>query len=207
MATMISQASSPRMTFEEFLEWSGEDTWAEWVDGEVHFLMSASLRHQLIMKFLLVILELFAKAQDAGTVLSPPFAMKIGPNLRGREPDILFVSKGNEARLQRNYLDGPADMVVEIVSPESRIRDTQTKLAEYEQGGVREYWLLDPDNRQATFYRLNAQHRFVEVALDADGRFHSEVLPCFWLEADWLWQELLPDPLSVLKTLGLLSNT
>ena len=45
-------------------------------------------------------------------------------------------------RVHRTYLDGPADLVVEIVSPESAGRDRGEKYYEYEAAGIPEYWLL-----------------------------------------------------------------
>ena len=49
---------------------------------------------------------------------------------------------------------GAADLCVEVVSPESVTRDCREKLTEYEQAGVREYWLIDPFRTQARFHRL-----------------------------------------------------
>ena len=49
-------------------------------------------------------------------------------------------------------MDGPADVVIEIISTGSRSTDRRTKFAEYEQLGVPEYWLIDPLRRQAEFY-------------------------------------------------------
>lgn len=46
--------------------------------------------------------------------------MKTGSSLAGREPDLLFVSKGHLHRLKETYLEGPADLIIEIVSAESR---------------------------------------------------------------------------------------
>ena len=80
--------------------------------------------------------------------------MKIGPDLPGREPDILFIAREHLDRFRDTYLDGPADLVVEIISRDSRARDRGDKFYEYEQGGVREYWLLDYLRRQAEFYQL-----------------------------------------------------
>ncbi|MDW8290080.1 MAG: Uma2 family endonuclease, partial [Armatimonadota bacterium] len=80
--------------------------------------------------------------------------MKTGADLPGRSPDILFVSQQNLHRLKPTYLDGPADLVVEIISPESEERDRTQKFSEYERGGVREYWLIDPEKRLAEFYVL-----------------------------------------------------
>jgi Uma2 family endonuclease len=61
------------------------------------------------------ILGLYCHARGLGEVLDAPFLMKLE---RGREPDVLFVSREHLDRLKENYLDGPADLVIEIVSVE-----------------------------------------------------------------------------------------
>lgn len=140
-----ARAAPPgKMTYEEFLAWADEDTWAEWVNGEVVVMAPASNRHQMLVGFLLNLIQHFAEAHALGRVLCAPFQMKTGPDLPGREPDILFIARERLDRIQYSYLDGPADLVVEIISPDSRARDRGEKFYEYEQGGVREYWLLDP---------------------------------------------------------------
>lgn len=150
-----------RMTFEEFLDWLDEDTWAEWVDGEVIVFAPASVRHQSLRDFLLIVLRSIAEATDAGIVLSAPFLMRLPTRPSGRAPDILFVRKEHLDRLRDTYLDGPADLVVEVVSPDSIGRDRGEKFVEYEAAGVPEYWLVDPDRGQ-----VEAYHR------GTDGRYH-----------------------------------
>lgn len=191
------------VSFEQYLEWLDEDTWAEWVDGEVIMLSPASARHQDLGGFLLNILRIYVEAKDLGKVLSAPFPMKLGEVRRGREPDILFIAKEHLDRLKDTYLDGPADLVVEIASPESRLRDRGEKFAEYEAGGVREYWLIDPDEQRADFYVLGEDGRY-ERRRPEGGIYRSEVLKGFWLREEWLWREPLPPTLEVLKELGVI---
>ncbi|MGH2354796.1 MAG: Uma2 family endonuclease [Chloroflexota bacterium] len=201
-------ASAPgeKMTYEEFLT-SYDGVWAEWVDGEVIVLMPPGTRHALLTAFLTSILTIFAEVFKLGVVLSAPFQMKLGPGRSGREPDVLFIASEHLDRLLPTRLDGPADLVIEIISPESAHRDRHDKFLEYEAAGVPEYWLLDPDARQAQFYRLGANGRYELMAVDAAGVFHSEVLPGFWLRVEWLWQDPLPTVLSVIGELGLLGAT
>lgn len=90
-------------------------------------------------------------------------------------------------------------MVVEIISPDSRARDRGEKFYEYEQGGVHEYWLLDPLRKQAEFYGLGDDGIYRLIPIGGDGLFHSRVLEGLWLKVDWLWQEPMPTLLSVLK--------
>ncbi len=197
------EAPAKKMTYEEFLAWCDEDTWAEWVDGEVIVLTPASEKHQALRGFLEAILSIYTQQHDLGRVIGAPFQMKTGPELPGREPDILFIARENLGRLKETHLEGPADLVVEITSPESRLRDRGEKFAEYEMGGVREYWLLDPEERRADFYRLGKDGRYRLTDPEPGGIYRSLVLPGFWLKVDWLWQEPLPPVLEVLKELGL----
>jgi Uma2 family endonuclease len=188
-----------KMTYEEFLAWTDEDTWAEWVDGEVILLSPASKRHQDIAFFLAALLRFFVEAGQLGSVVTAPFQMKIGPDLPGREPDIIFISRASLNHLRDTYLDGPADLAVEIISRDSRARDRGDKFYEYEQGGVREYWLLDYLRRQAEFYQLGPDGIYRLVPIDEDGIYHSAVLEGLWLNVEWLWQEPLPPLMSVLR--------
>lgn len=198
-----TEAPTKKMTYEEFLDWCDEDTWAEWVDGEVVMVSPASLPHQDIKSFLLVMVRAHVERHGLGQVLDAPFQMRLAELHRGREPDLLFVAKEHLGRLTETYLDGPADLVVEIVSPESGPRDRGEKYYEYEAAGVREYWLIDPDRQRAEFYRLTKQHRYELVPPDAQGVYRSEVIAGFWLKVQWLWQKPLPHVLDVLKELKL----
>ena len=188
------------MTYDEFLAWAGEDTLAEWVDGEVVMCSPASKQHQRISDFLISVMKAFVEQQGLGMVLSAPFQMKLTRS--GREPDLLFVSQEHLARLGETYLDGPADLVVEIISPESVGRDRGTKFYEYEEAGIPEYWLIDPLREQAEFYCLDEQGHYSLVSPDAEGIHRSETLPGFWLRVDWLWQP--PPVLDALRALELI---
>jgi Uma2 family endonuclease len=129
--------------------------------------------------------------------------MKTGPKLPGRAPDILFVAKKNLRRLKKTYLEGPADLVVEIISPGSRGVDRGDKLYEYEKGGVREYWLIDPERRKAEFYIRSRDGSFELAPID-DGIFRSTVLKGLWLRVEWLWQRPEPPVFDALKELELI---
>lgn len=182
-------------TYEEFLEWADEDARAEWVDCEVIVMSPASSRHQQLVGFLVTLMGIYVEENALGQVLSAPFQMKLE---NGREPDVLFLKKEHEGRLKEAYLDGPADLVVEIVSPESGPRDRGEKFYEYEAGGVQEYWLIDPIREQIEVYRLE-EGRYHLVQPEEEGIYRSEVVPGFWLRASWLWQESLPKVLGVLR--------
>lgn len=184
------------MTYDEFLDWADEDTLAEWVNGRVVMTSPASLRHQMLAQLLTRVLTGFVEVGRLGIVISAPFQMKLEQS--GREPDVLFVAEAQRDRLRPTYLNGAADLVIEILSPESVGRDRGDKFYEYERAGIPEYWLIDPETQRAEFYQLDGQGRYQLVPADANGIYHSSVLPGFWLEVAWLWLDPLP---SVERTL------
>jgi len=189
-----------RINYEEFLDWADEDTHAEWVDGEVLMTSPASYRHQAIKGFLESSLLIFTQTFDLGIVLSAGFQMKLPST--GREPDVLFVSKARSKNIKKTFLKGPADLVVEIVSPESVERDNETKYAEYAEGGVPEYWLIDPLEEKASFYQLDKSKQYHKVEPDSTGKYYSKVVSNFWLKVEWLWQQPLPEVAEVLLEVG-----
>ncbi len=184
------------MSFEEFLV-AYEGIHAEWVDGEVVVMSPNSLQHSELLGFLSSILRVFVEERKLGKVIVPAYVMRIPERPLGREPDVMYVAREHLDRLAENYLDGPADLVVEVVSPDSRGRDRGEKFYEYEQAGVREYWLIDPIRQQAELYRLDERGTYAAAGPDDEGRLHSEVLPGFWIRAEWLWAEPLPTVLWV----------
>jgi len=190
------------VTFEEYLEQSSDTRICEWVDGEVITMPGASFEHQNLSGFLLTVMRFFVEKNDLGIIITSPFAMKLSEQRRGREPDILFVGKDRQHLFKKTYLDGAADLAVEIISPESIGRDRGEKFVEYEAAKIREYWLIDPERKQAEFYRLNSDG-FYQLISTPEGVFKSEVLPEFFLHVKWLWQESLPT-ITALKKLNLI---
>jgi Uma2 family endonuclease len=192
----------PRMTYEEFLEWA-DGTRAEWVDGEVIVMSPPSNPHQALMAFLGALLLHFVEAKQLGRIFLPPFQMKLSKRPSGREPDLLFISNDQLGNLKHNYLEGPADMGVEIVSPESQSRDRGDKFYEYEEAGIPEYWILDQTRKRAEFYHLDKDGTYKLIDPDDTGIYRSTVIEGLWLKVDWLWQDPLPPLMYVLKEWGL----
>ena len=191
------------MTYEQFLEWMDEDQHVEWVDGWVVPMSPIGGQHDVLLRFLASLMELFVEAYPVGQLRGEPFQMKTGPGLPGRAPDLLFVANEHLDRLHETFLEGPADIAVEVISPESGYRDREEKYKEYEQGGVREYWLIDPQRREAVFFLRGEDGRYHPVPLEEGGIFRSQALPGWCLKVEWLW-EPRPKLLDVMREWGLL---
>lgn len=203
----VEEARAPALshagTVEEFLDALHEDAWAEWVGGEVVTTSPASFQHQDLVRFLIALLSLYVEHHDLGWILSAPFPMLLAEQQRVREPDLLFLRRDHAERLRDNRLDGPADLVVEVVSPESLARDRGEKFVEYEAAGVAEYWLLDPQRRQLDLYHLG-EDRCYHPLPATDGLYLSRALPDLRLDPDWFWQDPQPRLRHVAAELGLL---
>ena len=205
-----------KMTYPEFLEWADEDVHAEWVDGRVEYThlridpetleitMSVSKAHTVLGAFLITLLRMWLETSRLGQIFYAPYQMKTGPGLPGREPDVMFVSEANLCRSREKYLEGPADVALEIVSEESSTRDRIWKLAEYETGGVKEYWIIDSLEREVLLYHVQGDGRYARVQADPSGRLHSVEMTGVWFDPAWFSQETLPAVTSVLQQWGLI---
>ena len=193
-----AKAIAERISFEEFLARYSDGSHVEWVDGEVIPMAAASLPHFRLTLFLATLLKRFTKHHALGEIAGDPYVMKLGPGLPGRAPDVAFVATAHLALLHTNFLDGPADLVIEVVSPDNPDRDYITKFQEYEAAGVLEYWIVDQRLQQARFYQLQ-DGKYHEVLPDENGIYHSAQLPGLWLKVEWLWQDPLPDEFDVFR--------
>ena len=188
------------MTDTEFFDLSPNDHKAELIDGEMIVASPASEAHERVFGLLFGVLGMFVAERDLGIVRGSRTAMRLSET-EVYEPDILFVAKGRLSLVQETFIDGPADLAVEILSRNTAYFDRGHKLANCALAGVREVWLIDPGNRTAEFYRLVGA-RYEPMPVDADGVFHSEIAPGFWLRTAWLWEQ--PKPLQVARELGLI---
>lgn len=204
--TEISPQSSPtivpssKMTYEEFLrEYDGQ--YAEYVDGEIIKDMSVTKTHDNLVRFLQALLRFFVEQKNLGVIHGEPYQMRMsfGDKIKGREPDIFFVATENSDRIKEQYFEGAADLVIEVISPESVVRDTEDKFEEYEAAGVKEYWLINPNRRTVNFYGFDENGKYKMLPISADGNFESRVIENLWIKTDWLWQETLPNLIDILK--------
>jgi Uma2 family endonuclease len=191
------------MTEEEFEAWYDEDVKAEYVDGEVIVHSPVSTRHSDVVLFMAGLMRIVAQQHDLGRVLGPELQVRLRPGLR-RVPDLLFVTKERADIIQPTLVEGAPDLIVEIVSPDSVERDWRDKYLEYQAAGVGEYWVVDLEYQRMAVYRLDEQGRYQAVPAE-EGVHRSQVLSGFWLRAEWLWQEPLPNELGVAREMGLFS--
>ena len=188
-----------RMSEPEFVEWSLYRHRAEWVDGEVILMAPANEEHAGLDVWLAALVRLFLEARPLGVVRRDMF-IRLPRRRRRRVPDLMYLSNANRGGIRETFIDGPPDLVFEIVSPDSQDRDRREKFQDYQAAGVREYWIIDPLSRRLDAYRLQGR-KYSQIPLKED-RVESAVLPGFFLRPKWLFGRQLPRVVQVLKEMG-----
>lgn len=101
-------------------------------------------------------------------------------------PDVFAVGS-QRAHLLNDYLDGPANLVIEILLPGHEAYDREVKRRRYAAAGVDEYWILDPHRRAAEFLQLTG-NEYKSRAADSDGKYRSVTFRGLALQLELLWK-------------------
>lgn len=197
-------ATAPAITFEGFMHLH-MDASAEWREGKVIPMAPVTEEHNDKVFFVATLLRLYTESTGEGVVKQENFVMKLPTLDVARSPDVLVVTTTNLDHLKPTYLDGPADLVVELVSMESTARDYGEKMQEYEQAGVQEYWIIDPIRRKVSFYVRGADGVFHDHA-PTDGVYQSMVLPRLRFPIDLLFQTPSPTIRATVALVDLMLN-
>ena len=143
-----------RLTYEEYLKSPEIKQRYEIVDGQLIIAPSPTLQHQTILRQLFLLVDRFVTEHQLGEVWFAPLDVLIQREpLRTRQPDLLFVSN-ERAGILRDIVEGPPDLVVEILSPANTRTGLEEKLADYGRLGVNECWLVSPQARSVEVLRL-----------------------------------------------------
>jgi Uma2 family endonuclease len=185
------------ITFEEFCVLVREDQKADLIDGVIYMASPENLEANNLFAWLLRLIGDYVEEKELGEVFGSRVAFRLD-NANGPEPDIAFVRTERMHLAQRGYFKGPADLAIEIVSPESVERDYEKKRQQYEAAGFTEYWIVDEELEKVTLLRLDRAGNYREIK-PAKGELHSSVLKGFWLRPDWLWIQPRPKKSAVLK--------
>jgi hypothetical protein len=137
-------------------------------------------RQQLMM-------SLFGLAHEHGFahVSGRDVIMRLGED--AFTPDVFVVGSHGPGKLNEHYLDGPADLVIEVLLPGHEAQDREFKRDRYGRGGVSEYWLVNPARRTVESLRWEAD-AYRPYSADADGIYRTLKFPGLGFSADKLWE-------------------
>jgi Uma2 family endonuclease len=116
----------------------------EVIDGELYVSPPPIWQHQFQLNRLNKRVINWVDDHDLGFVVTAPTGVILdGEN--GLQPDLLFIAKARAHIITRQGVEGPPDLVVEVLSPSTESRDRGLKLHRYAASGVPHYWILDTD--------------------------------------------------------------
>ena len=144
----------------------------EFTDGYIEELPIPTSTHQTILAFLYDLFHDYLRPRG-GIVLISALRMRIREG-KFREPDILLLRRRSDPRYQDRYWLG-ADLVAEVVSPDDPNRDLVEKRADYAEGGIPEYWIVDPCDETITVLTLEGDS-YVEHGVFRRGETATSAL-------------------------------
>jgi Uma2 family endonuclease len=203
---VVENVIAADVSIEEYMEHYAERH-CEYVEGLVIQMSPVTIKHDELTYYLRQLLEAYIELRPIGRVRSSPFVMRL-PEFpkRRREPDVFVVLNSSPHELKDTYMDGSADICIEVVSEDSTKRDYGEKFLEYEKGGVKEYWILDPLRKESIFRRLGDDGLYHRQPLDENGYYRTPLLPGFALHVGTLWQETLPGPGATVQAVRAMLN-
>ncbi len=143
---------STRFTHADLLGLPEDGKRREIINGDMFVTPSPNLNHQRISRNLVFAVLQYLQKNPIGEVLTAPLDVILS-EFDVLEPDLLLVLS-ERRRILKNWVEGAPDLAVEILSPSTAQRDRGIKLKAYARFGVREYWIVDPEERAVEIYEL-----------------------------------------------------
>ena len=133
-------------TYADYEKWDDEARY-ELIDGVAYMLSAPSRRHQEILLELAFRFKGYFDDKPCKVYMAP-FDVRLNFDSKDDtvvQPDLLVVC--DKSKLDEKGCNGAPDFIIEVASPSSLGRDAMVKLTKYMQAGVREYWVVDPQNK------------------------------------------------------------
>jgi len=150
----------------------------EVIDGELYMTPAPNIRHQEIVERLLRKIGNFLEENPVGRIFVAPCDVVLSPDpLQVVQPDLVYVSKERAGIVTAQNIRGVPDLVVEILSEGTMLRDRREKFRLYERSGVPEYWIVDQEENTVFVYRLREGRYPDPVVLQKTDSLTSPLLP------------------------------
>ena len=188
----------PDVSEKVFWDYVNEDLNCELINGNLIIHSPASEEHEDIFSYLNTVFRLYLEKNKAGKMYGSRFIMRLSKKWNP-EPDLFIVLPNNYSNIKDTYFDGPADLVIEILSKSTRELDLEKKLPKYLDSGVKEVWIIDPEKKELTIYHKTNQEKYNDP--QSDQFVKSTVLPEFNFRIKWLWHREEYPVIDILKEL------
>jgi Uma2 family endonuclease len=174
--TVESGHSTTKLTYADYVRLPDDGLRHEIIDGEHYVTPSPTVRHQQVSGRLFHLVQLHLDTHPIGTIFYAPLDALLS-QFDIVVPDLVYISNDRSRFLTSKNLQGPPDLVIEILSPGTARRDQRLKRNLYERAGVQEYWLVDPLRDVIDVYR--AESAGVFAAREEYARTATLTTPLF----------------------------
>ncbi len=163
-------------TYEDYLKLPEEPGYRyEILEGNLVKEPSPSLQHQRVSRELeFELKKYFDEFDPEGEIFDAPLDVTLSNN-NVVQPDILFISGARRDIMREKRIDGPCNLVVEIMSPSNYRKDRLKKMEIYRKAEIPHYWLLDPQENILEAYMLKGENYLLVFAGGPEDEFtHPE---------------------------------
>jgi Uma2 family endonuclease len=177
-------------TYEDYLRLPDDGRRYEVIRGYLYVTAAPPFEHQHSVTQFTLKLGNFVSERRLGLVLVAPFDILLPERIGDPvEPDILYFRPENRPRRGDKNFQGVPDLVVEVLSPRTRLYDRNIKLSAYAEAGIPEYWLVDPWARTVEIFGFrDGGKSYVELARGGPCETVSSfVIPGFQVAVDDLF--------------------
>ena len=177
----MTTALTPRAwTYKDYLGFpEGGPFRYEVIEGELYMTPAPNIRHQEILGTLYRFIGNFIASAGSpmGKIFPAPCDVVFSADpLQVVQPDLVFVSSARVSIVTEQNIQGVPDLVVEILSEGTMLRDRKQKFRLYERFGVPEYWIVDPVEDTLSVFRLSEGTYPEPVVLRKEGVLTSPLL-------------------------------
>lgn len=169
---MVDQTAHKTITASQFKQMPESNQPIQLIHGEVIMSPSPSRSHQLIAGELYSYLKSIV---TEGEFLIAPMDIYLD-EMNVIQPDVMWIGPNSHCTLIDDYWHGPPDLIIEVLSPGTALRDKRTKFHLYEAHGVREYWIVDTSARLVEVWVLSNENFVRQDVYGNDHEFESAIL-------------------------------
>lgn len=145
------------------------------IGGELVLTPAPGTYHQVVSMKLELQMASFVLNHDLGLVLYAPVDVYLGET-ETYQPDVVFISRERMPIIEPARINGAPDLVVEILSPATAYYDLRKKYKTYEKCGVKEYWVVDPEEKSVQLFTLVGGKFTLDQEAEGEGEIASRVI-------------------------------
>ena len=137
----------------------------EVIDGELEVNPAPVPRHQIVSRRLQFELMRVLEEPGIAQIFNAPIDLILSDG-NILQPDLLVLSRDREHLISERGIEGPPNIVAEILSPSTKVLDQRVKKRTYARFSVPEYWIVDPVGGHVELFRLSADEYVLEQRFD-----------------------------------------